>query len=262
MNGSESGPIRVALRLLPSYRSWMYRATMKELLVPRQTMHKSSNANNLLLLTLGAAAGLVAGVLLADRVGGLDRFLPGRRPGPSNSGGAEMDESELPYGLHDADGSYEEAHEDDEDEGDDLDQDELDDELASESSGHIHEGPVRGASRRVRRSGASDAQRSSAPDVLTLEARVLEAFHHDPVLRERAIDIGAIAAGVIELTGWVHSDHEVEHAITIAGGVPDVFHVVDQLAVRIPVRSRRATDARTVVQSDDLPSEAPPPRAD
>jgi hypothetical protein len=179
----------------------------------------------------------------------------------TDDGGSDIDESELPYGLHDADGSYEEEHEDDYD--DELDdEDDHDDALSPESSSHIHEGPARGANRRVRLGGASEAQRSSAPDVLTLEARVLEAFHHDPVLRERAIDIGAIAKGVIELTGWVHSDHEVEHAITIARGVPDVFHVVDQLTVRTPVRSRRATDARVVVPSDDSPSEAPPPRAD
>ncbi len=231
--------------------------------MPRPTMRKSTNANNLLLLTLGAAAGVVAGVLLADRVGGLDRLLPSRRAVPNDDGHEETDESELPYGLHDADGSYEEAHDDEhDDEYDDLDEDGLDDDLSPESTSHIHEGPARGASRRVRLSGTSDAQRSSAPDVLTLEARVLEAFHHDPVLRERAIDIGAIALGVIELTGWVHSDREVEHAITIARGVPDVFHVVDQLAVRPPVRSRRATDARTVVPPDDAPTEASPPRAD
>jgi len=233
---------------------------MQQLLVPRQTMRNSSNANNLLLLTLGAAAGVVAGVLLADRLGGLDRLLPGRRAVADSDGSSDIDESELPYGLHDADGSYEEAHEDDDDE--EHDEDEHDEELSPESTSHLQEGPARGAIRRVRLSGASDAQRSSAPDVLTLEARVLEAFHHDPVLRERAIDIGAIASGVIELTGWVHSDHEVEHAITIARGVPDVFHVVDQLAVRTPVRSRRATDARIVVPSDDFPIEALPPRAD
>ncbi len=229
--------------------------------MPRQSMRKTSNANSLLLLSLGAAAGVVAGVLLADRLGGLARLLPGRRGDSETGGGSDIEEMDLPYGLHDADGSYEEAHEH-EDEDEAYDEDELDHELSPESTSHLHEGPARGANRRVRLGGASDAQQSAAPDVLTLEARVLEAFHHDPVLRERAIDIGAIASGVIELTGWVHSDPEVEHAITIARGVPDVFHVVDQLAVRTPVRSRRATDARVVVPTDSLSSEAPPPRAD
>src|SRR6476620_10315196 len=35
-----------------------------------------------------------------------------------------------------------------------------------------------------------------------LEERVLEAFRNDPTLSERAIDIGAIGDGIIELTGW------------------------------------------------------------
>src|SRR6185503_5395156 len=34
-----------------------------------------------------------------------------------------------------------------------------------------------------------------------LEERVLEAFRNDPVLAERAVDIGAIGDGIIELTG-------------------------------------------------------------
>src|ERR1700754_2212220 len=37
-----------------------------------------------------------------------------------------------------------------------------------------------------------------------LEERVLEAFRNDPILSERAIDIGAISDGVIELAGWVN----------------------------------------------------------
>lgn len=226
-------------------------------------MRKTSNANNLLLLTLGAAAGVVAGVLLADRLGGLARLVPGRRATSDESGGTEMDVGEMPYGLHDADGSYED--EDDFIDGDLYEHDDEDDddvEFSPESISHLHEGPARGANRRARLGGAPDTQRPGAPDVLTLEARVLEAFHHDPVLRERAIDIGAIAVGVIELTGWVHSDQEVEHAITIARGVPDVFHVVDQLTVRTPIRSRRATDARPVVPSDPVASDSAPPRAD
>lgn len=65
-----------------------------------------------------------------------------------------------------------------------------------------------------------------------LEERVLEAYRHDPVLGERAVDIGAIGDGVIELTGWVHSDDEAEHAVTVARGIVDVTTVVNRLAVR------------------------------
>ena len=64
-----------------------------------------------------------------------------------------------------------------------------------------------------------------------LEERVLEAFRNDPVLAERAIDIGAIGDGVIELTGWVDTEEESDHAVTIARGVPGVETVVNRLAI-------------------------------
>src|SRR5918912_3287084 len=69
-----------------------------------------------------------------------------------------------------------------------------------------------------------------AADV-ALEERVLEAFRNDPVLSERAIDIGAIGDGIIELSGWVDSDEEVELATTVARGTPGVTTVVNRLAV-------------------------------
>ena len=76
------------------------------------------------------------------------------------------------------------------------------------------------------------------PDAEELEGRVLEAFHNDLTLRGRPIDIGAIDDGVIELTGWVHSDAEVKYAVTLARGVPDVHEVMDSLTVRGAGRPR------------------------
>jgi hypothetical protein len=66
-----------------------------------------------------------------------------------------------------------------------------------------------------------------------LEERVLEAFRNDPILSERAIDIGAIGDGIIELTGWVHEPDEATHAVTITRGVPGVETVVNRLDVRL-----------------------------
>ncbi|MDQ2889631.1 MAG: BON domain-containing protein [Gemmatimonadota bacterium] len=65
-----------------------------------------------------------------------------------------------------------------------------------------------------------------------LEERVLEAYHNDPILSERAIDIGAIDEGIIELTGWVYAAGEAEHAVTVARGTPGVATVLNRLAVR------------------------------
>jgi hypothetical protein len=65
----------------------------------------------------------------------------------------------------------------------------------------------------------------------TLEERVLDAFRSDPVLSGRAIDIGSISEGVIELAGWVESEDESERAVTIARGVPGVTTVVNRIAL-------------------------------
>jgi len=65
-----------------------------------------------------------------------------------------------------------------------------------------------------------------------LEERVLEAFRNDPILSERAVDIGAVEERIIELTGWVNSDDESHQAVAVARGVPGVETVVNRLAIR------------------------------
>lgn len=64
-----------------------------------------------------------------------------------------------------------------------------------------------------------------------LEERVLRAFQRDPVLSERAIDIGSIGEGIIELAGWVDDDGESELAMRTAQEVPGVTTVVNRLVV-------------------------------
>jgi hypothetical protein len=65
----------------------------------------------------------------------------------------------------------------------------------------------------------------------SLEERVLEAYRNDPILAERAVDIGSISEGVIELAGWVEDEDESHHAVTIARGVPGVETVVNRIAI-------------------------------
>jgi len=64
-----------------------------------------------------------------------------------------------------------------------------------------------------------------------LEERVLEAFRNDPILSERAVDIGAVEDGIIELTGVVNSDDESHQAVVVARGVPGVDTVVNRLTI-------------------------------
>lgn len=82
-----------------------------------------------------------------------------------------------------------------------------------------------------------------------LEEHVLEAFRNDPILSERAIDIGSISEGVIELAGWVEDDGEAQHAVTIARGVPGVDTVVNRIA--IGDEERRFEQARRRAQAGD-----------
>lgn len=82
-----------------------------------------------------------------------------------------------------------------------------------------------------------------------LEERVLEAFRNDPTLSERAIDIGSISDGVIELAGWVEDEDESQHAVTIARGVPGVDTVVNRIA--IGDEERRFEEAARRVRAGD-----------
>lgn len=85
-----------------------------------------------------------------------------------------------------------------------------------------------------------------------LEERVLETYRNDPILRARAIDIGAIEEGVIELTGWVHAADETTHAVTVARGTPGVITVVNRLAVRADDDRLDDADSDDDLDDDDL----------
>src|SRR5919202_3460882 len=88
-----------------------------------------------------------------------------------------------------------------------------------------------------------------------LEDRVLEAFRNDPILSERAVDIGSLGRGVIELAGSVRSDEEAQHAVTLARGVPDVVTVVNRITVGQREEQAEET-ARRVEEGDPALTEA------
>jgi hypothetical protein len=88
-----------------------------------------------------------------------------------------------------------------------------------------------------------------------LEERVLEAFRNDPILAERAVDIGGIGDATIELAGWVNSEEEAEHAVTIARGVPGVDTVVNRIAVG-EEEERLEEHARHFAEGDEAYTDA------
>lgn len=88
-----------------------------------------------------------------------------------------------------------------------------------------------------------------------LEEHVLEAFRNDPILGERAIDIGGIGESTIELAGWVATEEEAEHAVIIARGVPGVQTVLNRIAIG-DEEERIADHARLFAEGDDAHTEA------
>lgn len=159
---------------------------------------ESSTGTTIASVLIAAAAGFAAGMFVAQKSGGFGKLASRFR---KNGAG----ESRTPhYGL--ASEQF----------------DDLDDEIEDESE--VGEGIY-----------AADDDFNGMDDtedgVPLLEERVLEAFNNDPILAERAIDIGAMGNGIIELAGWVDSDEEAEHAMTVARGVPDVVTVVNRLMI-------------------------------
>jgi hypothetical protein len=88
-----------------------------------------------------------------------------------------------------------------------------------------------------------------------LEEHVLEAFRNDPILAERALDLGGIGESTIELAGWVTTEEEAEHAVTIARGVPGVQTVLNRIAIG-EEEERVADHARLFAEGDDAHTEA------
>lgn len=152
--------------------------------VPRfRYREERSHSEGLLFLAIGAIAGIAAGAVIAQKLGGFGAITSRIR---DRFGAESGDEEGEDYG----DGEFEDEEDENDDDGVEL--------TALEE----------------------------------LEERVLEAYHNDPVLGERAIDIGAIDDGIIELTGWVYSAQESEHAVTVARGTPGVETVLNRIAVR------------------------------
>ncbi|MEO5903089.1 MAG: BON domain-containing protein [Gemmatimonadaceae bacterium] len=160
---------------------------------PFRYRDEESNSASALYVALGALAGFAAGVVVAQQYGGISGLTAKLRDRLGTLG-SEGDAQELQLDAHAHDHEYDGDDEDDEFE-DDAD-----------------EGPL-------------DATEE-------LEERVLEAFRNDPILSERAIDIGAIDEGIVELTGWVNAEDESQNAVVVARGVPGVDTVVNRLAVR------------------------------
>jgi hypothetical protein len=89
---------------------------------------------------------------------------------------------------------------------------------------------ARSAAGRIRPGRRRRDPRNQA-ELTQLEDRVLDAMIRDDILAGRGVDVGAISAGIIELSGSVRSLLEAERAVSLAGAVPGVETVVNRLDV-------------------------------
>ncbi len=101
--------------------------------------------------------------------------------------------------------------------------------LAQRGTGTIRE--IRSQAMERFRPGPMQRPRADQMELDRLETTVLSEFLMDPRLRERAIDIGAISAGIIELSGVVMSDEEARHAVSLATRIEGVDTVVNRLDI-------------------------------
>ena len=159
---------------------------------------ESSTGTSIATVLLGAVAGFAVGMFVAQRVGGFEGLTKKLR-GIQDTGdtGRRFERA----------AAYDEIEED---------ADQYEGEAVYGVDGDTDESPV------------ADGDADGTP---LIEERVLEAFNNDPIMAERAVDIGAMSDGTIELAGWVESDEEAEHAVTLARGVPGVETVVNRLMI-------------------------------
>lgn len=171
---------------------------------------RSPQSLTVLWVALGTAAGVALGLVIADRLGSARAERRQSARERAREWAEDLDEAPFDH-LPDDEG-----------------------ELSPESIDYVHASdltmtPAYGM--------AAVGTARSVPTIPVahdeLEARVLEAFRNDPTLAARAIDIGAIGPGIIELAGWVQAPSETDYALVLARGVPGVAGVVNRLAVRI-----------------------------
>lgn len=101
---------------------------------------------------------------------------------------------------------------------------------------------LRRPARAPRPEGAPESPEDAA--LRALEDRVLDAFLADPVLSERGIDVGALAPGIVELSGSVFTAEEAAHAVRVAESVDGVHTVVNRLTIERDEAHVRAVQQR------------------
>ena len=179
---------------------------------PLRYRDDDSSTGTIATVMLGALAGFAVGMFVAQRLGGFNGIATRLKR-------ATQEDGQPPRRFDFADEPLDEAGDGDEDGVESLRAAQEDEDFnGMDDAGDEDE-------------ALADEDADEDETLPLLEERVLEAFNNDPILAERAVDIGSMGRGVIELAGWVDTDDEAEHAMTIARGVPGVDTVLNRLMV-------------------------------
>jgi hypothetical protein len=69
-------------------------------------------------------------------------------------------------------------------------------------------------------------------EMRALEKRVIRALRADNAARDQAIDVGALGAGVIELSGYVETEELAREVVDLVDRVPGVHAVFNRMDIR------------------------------
>lgn len=69
-------------------------------------------------------------------------------------------------------------------------------------------------------------------DMRSLESRVIRALRQHPEARSQSIDVAAVGAGVIELSGFVDNEQLAHEVVELADRIPGVHAVFNRMDVR------------------------------
>lgn len=251
-------------------------------------IEEDSDSGHTVLITAGVVAGLVAGALVAQRLGGwrgLRRLLKGRRAPllkviraalPSGTLGSVLDavgierivsallgeaRAGLRAQLDERTARRRQAFAGARRRRPDPDLDEFEvDEIERAAAGLDDEDDGdhearRAHSRRDVDLDEDDLDEGAEDEIVetfdpeAVEAEVLAAFRRHPVLRQRALEISVDDDGVLELTGWVRAERELRIARRVAARVDGVEQVIVDVAVRD--RASVRTGVRAGVAASD-----------
>jgi hypothetical protein len=69
-------------------------------------------------------------------------------------------------------------------------------------------------------------------ELRSLEKRIIDTLREDPIAGSQAIDVAAVGAGAVELSGIVETQKDARHVVDVVDEIPGVRAVLNRLEIR------------------------------